>query len=367
MGLIQHQVGQQFKKKNIQNYREQIVNTSIDRKKVNYYKKKETMDKIVQKVFFLFALLSASFVIFIIVFIIIKGIYPFIHDYSVNSETIVKQDFALFFTNSRWLYDGSGGMGYLLLTTLYTTLLSLIISVPTSILTSLFIVKIVHKKLRPILKTSIELLASIPSVIFGLFGKGVICPLINNMGVETFGGRSIFAGTIVLAIMTIPTITMLSISAIEAVDNKLIEASLSLGASKAQTNIKIVLTTAESGIFAGIILGIGRALGEATAIQMVIGNNNLGQGFYNIFNPGNTLTSAMLSGIGEASGIGYDVRFSLGLVLILVIFLISTLLNFVKKQMMKIDKKHPVFEFIKSKFNDMKIYFRALKNEKENK
>ena len=343
------------------------MNTSIERKDTDYYKKKETMDKIVQKVFFLFALLSASFVIFIIVFIAIKGIYPFIHNYSVNSETIVKQDFTSFFINSRWLYDGTGGMVYLLLTTLYTTLLSLIISVPTSILTSLFIVKIVHKKLKPVLKTSIELLASIPSVIFGLFGKGIICPLINNMGVETFGGRSILAGTIVLALMTIPTITMLSISAIEAVDHRLIEASLSLGASKAQTNIKIVLTTAESGIFAGIILGIGRALGEATAIQMVIGNNNLGQGFYNIFNPGNTLTSAMLSGIGEASGIGYDVRFSLGLILILVIFLISSLLNFVKKEMMKIDKKHPVFEFIKSKFNDMKIYFKALKNEKENK
>ena len=100
---------------------------------------------------------------------------------------------------------------------------------------------------------------------------------------------------------------------------------------------------------------------------MVIGNNNLGAGFYNIFNPGNTLTSAMLSGIGEASGIGYDVRFSLGLILILVIFIISTLLNLVKKEMMKIDKKHPIIEFIKSKFNDFKIYLKALKNERTSK
>ncbi len=340
------------------------MNKPIDKNEINYYKKKETMDKVVQKVFFLFALLSASFVIFIIVFIMIKGIYPFIHNYSLNSGEVIKQNFSSFFTNSRWLYDGNGGMGYLLLTTLYSTLLSLIISVPTSILTSLFIVKIVPKKLKGTFKTSIELLASIPSVIFGLFGKGIICPLINNMGVETFGGRSILAGTIVLAIMTIPTITMLSISAIESVNPKLIDASLALGASKAQTNIKIVLASAESGIFAGIILGIGRALGEATAIQMVIGNNNLGEGFYNIFNPGNTLTSAMLSGIGEASGIGYDVRFSLGLVLILIIFIISTILNFVKKQMMKIDKKHVVLEFVKNKFENIKTYFKALQNEK---
>ena len=174
-------------------------------------------------------------------------------------------------------------MIFLLLTTLYTTILSLLISVPTSIFTALFLVRILPKKLKMFFKTGVELLASIPSVIFGLFGMGVICPIIANLGVDTFGGKTIFSAVIILALMSIPTITMVSITSIEAVDKKLIDASIALGASKAQTNIKVVLKCAQSGIFAGIILGVGRALGEATAVQMVIGNNSLGSGFLIFF------------------------------------------------------------------------------------
>ena len=146
--------------------------------------------------------------------------------------------------------------------------------------------------------------------------------------------------------------TTLSMNAMEAVDKKLIQSSIALGASKAQTNFKIVIGTATSGIFAGIILGIGRALGEATAIQMVIGNNSLGTSFYNVFAPGNTLTSAMLAGIGEAAGIGYDVRFSLGLVLIIVIFIISSLLSAIKQRM------NPNYKKEDSLFYKMKSLFR---------
>ena len=122
---------------------------------------------------------------------------------------------------------------------------------------------------------------------------------------------------------------------------------------EAQTNLKIVISCAKSGIFAGIILGIGRALGEATAVQMVIGNNALGTGFYNPFNSGMTLTSAMLSGIGEATGIRYDVRFSLGIVLILVILSISAILNFVKLKLDTIKTKNTT-----SVFSKISAYFR---------
>lgn len=326
------------------------------------YKHKQITDIIVKNIFKIVAIICGSFVVFITGYILYKGIYPFIHNYSLDSNTVIKQDFRSFFTNQRWLYDGTGGMIFLLLTTLYTTLLSLVISVPASIFTALFLVRIVPKKIKGVLKTAIELLASIPSVIYGLFGVGVICQMVNSFGIETYGGRSILSASIILAIMSIPTITMLSITSIEAVDKKMIDASLALGASKAQTNIKIVLKSAQSGIFAGIILGIGRALGEATAVQMVIGNNSLGTGFLNIFNPGNTLTSAMLSGIGEASGIGYDVRFSLGLVLIIVILIISTLLNIIKNKMNRVEKGEcKISNFLKKKMSDfaslIKVYF----------
>lgn len=308
----------------------------IDNKR---YKRKNLEDQILKGFFLFLALLCACFVIFIAVFIAYKGIYPFIHNYSLNINEYIHQDFGAFLTNSRWLYDGTGGMFFLLLTTLYTTLLSLIISVPTSIFTALLLSRIVPKKVKIVLQTCVELLASIPSVIFGLFGVGVICPFVASLGIETFGGRSILSAIIILAMMSIPTMTMLSFNAMEGVDKRLIQSSLALGASPTQTNFKIVIGSSTSGIFAGIILGIGRALGEATAVQMVIGNNSLGTSFYNVFAPGNTLTSAMLAGIGEASGLGYDVRFSLGLVLIILIMLVSSSLSLIKRRLNPYYKK----------------------------
>lgn len=319
------------------------------------YQRKNLLDKILKGFFLFLALICACFVIFIALFITYKGIYPFIHNYSLDGSEYIHQDFKMFFINSRWLYNGMGGMFFLLLTTLYTTALSLIISVPTSIFTALLLSRIVPKKIKMVLQTCVELLASIPSVIFGLFGVGVICPMVASLGIETFGGRSTLSAVIILAIMSIPTMTMLSYNAMEGVDKRLIESSLALGASPTQTNFKIVIGSSVSGIFAGIILGIGRALGEATAVQMVIGNNSLGTSFYNIFAPGNTLTSAMLTGIGEASGIGYDVRFSLGLVLIILIMLVSASLSAIKRRLNPYYKKQDSLLYkIKARFSKKK-------------
>ena len=139
------------------------------------------------------------------------------------------------------------------------------------------------------------------------------------------------AAALVLAIMIIPTITLLSITAIKAVRDDQINASLALGASPTQTNFKIVLRAAKSGIFSGIILGVGRALGEATAVSMVAGNAGSGPNF-NPFGLTRTLTSTMLMGIKETTGLDYDIRFSVGLVLIVIILLSNALLNFAKKK-----------------------------------
>lgn len=338
-------------------------NVQIDSLKKAKFKTK--IDLLVKSVFAFLAIVCSCVVIFIVIFIFVKGIEPFI----IPDGNGATQDFGLFFTNPNWLYDGTGGMVYIMLATIFVTLLSLIISVPTSIFCSLFIVKICPKVFKEVFKTGVQILASIPSVVFGLFGMGVLKPIVkdiaNVFNMQTFGGSSVLTGILVLAFMSIPTITLISITSIEAVDNNLSKASLALGASNQQTNYKIVLKAAESGIFAGVILGIGRALGEATAIQMVIGNGGVGFDFLNIFNIYRTLTTTMLTGIGEATGIKYNIRFSLGIVLILLIVITNLLLNTLKNYMTRIES--PVKKKRNNFFKDIKIYFEAYVNAWKNK
>lgn len=296
-------------------------------------KRKEVLDKGSEGFFLLFAVLCSLSVFLIVGFILVRGVKPFLGGYYGGG----KQDVLAFFTSYNWTYSGEGGMPFLLLTTIYVTGLSLLIAAPIAILGGLFIARVAPKKIRVIFQTALEILSSIPSVIYGLFGMAVICPLIRNLpgiGSQTSGGQSILAASLVLALMSIPTIGLLSYNAIFDVDPSLIYASLALGASKEETNYKVVLPSAESGIFAGIILGIGRALGEATAVSMVIGSSSNGLLFYNPLNPGNTLTSAMLGGMSEAvvDSLGYDVRFSLGLVLILLILVTTLSLNALKRR-----------------------------------
>ena len=325
-------------------------------KKANF---KTKIDLLVKFIFAFLALICACVVIFIVIFILVKGIQPFI----IPDGNGATQNVSDFFLNPNWLYDGTGGMSYMMLATIYVTLLSLIISVPTSIFCGLFIVKVCPKSIKEILKTGVQILASIPSVIFGLFGMGVLKPIVkgfaNAVGMQTFGGSSVLTGVLVLAFMTIPTITLVSITSMEAVDINLSKASLALGASNQQTNYKIVLKASQSGIFAGTILGIGRALGEATALQMVIGNGGVGWDLLNVFNIYRTLTTTMLAGIGEATGIKYDIRFSLGIVLIIVIVVTNILLNLLKNYMTRIDKGEPKDKNKIGIIKNIKIYLEA--------
>lgn len=338
-----------------------MENNLIQENALNKANAKTKMDVIVKSIFAFLAFVYASVIIFIVAFVLFKGIEPFVKTYPSGG----KQDIGLFFTNERWTYDGTGGMSFLALATMYVSSLSLIVSVPTSIFTALFIVKICPKAFKEIIKTAVQILASIPSVIFGLFEMGVINPLVKNfanaMGTQTFGGNSVLSGVFVLAFMSIPTITLVSITAMEAVDNNLYKASLALGASTEQTNYKITFKAAQSGVFAGIILGIGRALGEATEIQMVIGNGGSGFDFVNPFNIYATLTTKMLTGIGEASGLGYDVRFSLGVVLMIIIIITKVLLNFIKDEMTRIEPRKKI-DWLKP-FRHLKVYYEAYKNE----
>ena len=209
------------------------------------------------------------------------------------------------------------------------------IAVPISILSSLFIVRIAPKKIGACLQLVIELLASVPSIIYGLFGQAYLTKIVMKISeifnIQTLGGQSVFTASLVLGMMIFPTITMVSINSIQAVNNNLILGSLALGASKTQTNFKVVLKGAKNGIFTGIILGVGRALGEATAVSKVCGNAQVGPTF-SLFDTTSTITTTILSGFNEASGIAYDIKFSLGIVLIIIIVSTNIVLNLVKKK-----------------------------------
>lgn len=289
------------------------------------------VDHFFSVLFKMMAIISASFIVILVLFIFIKGVSPFLPGYSGGSVNLMDFLFGLTYRQDKEIY----GIGFIVINTLVSAFLALIVSFPVAVLTALFVVKMAHKKLKSFMKSTIELLASIPSIVYGVFASGIITLMVQNLadffGVQTAGGSSLLAVVILLAIMIFPTMAALSISAIEAVDKDLENASLALGATATQTNFKVVLISAKSGIFAGAILGLGRAFGEATAVAMVAGNKLFGPTF-NPFDITRTLTSTMLSGLKETTGLDYDIRFSIGIVLMVVIFASNGLLNYVRKR-----------------------------------
>lgn len=298
-------------------------------------KRKTITDKVVRYLLLSFTVFCSLVILVIIGFIIYKGLSPFIKTYEVDGVE-VKVNFWKFITGTTYFtYPNNYGALYIIINTIYVTLLALLIAVPISILTALFISKIAPKKIGKVLNAIIELLASIPSVIYGVFGAGIITIIVKNLAslfnYQSAGGLSTLASSLVLAMMIIPTITMVSVTSINAVKKDVILGSLALGASPIETNFKVVLVSAKHGIFSGIILGVGRALGEATAVSMVCGNKGSGPSF-NIFDTTKTLTSAMLQNIHESSGLDYDIRFSIGLLLIIIIIVTNLLLNFINKK-----------------------------------
>ena len=301
---------------------------------LSFNQRKNVIDKISKAIFLLITVICASVIFVVIGITLYKGISPFLKTYMVdNLKTRV--NLLDFLTGLTW-EKGSLDYGvlFILINTLYITFLSLLISVPISVLSALFIVRIAPRWLSKILISVTELLSSVPSIIYGLFGAGIITVLVKNLAnifnYQTAGGLSTLATVIVLSMMIMPTITTVSITAIKAVKKEYIDSSLALGASKTQTNFKVVLTSAKSGIISGTVLGIGRALGEATAVSMVCGNALSGPTF-NLFEITRTLTSTMLSGLNESTGLKYDIRFSIAIVLLILIIIVNLILNKVKK------------------------------------
>ncbi len=306
-------------------------------------KKNTTIDYVVHQVLKGLAILSASFIFVIAGVILIKGLTPFI----TNNGGIGSVNAWKFLTGDTWLIGDTFAsnlysVGFIIIQTLYVVSLSLLISFPVGVLTALFIAKIAPKKIAEFLRTVIEILASIPSIIYGLFGAGFILRLVYDfsaiLGYQSKGGNSVLSTVIILALMTIPTITTISEVAIRSVDKSLIEGSLALGATETQTHFKVVLSAAKSGIFTSAILGVGSALGEATAVSLVAGSRRSGLSF-DILDTTSTLTTTMLEGMKDSAGLDYDIRFSVGIVLMAVILIVNFTLNYIKKKVGQVDVK----------------------------
>lgn len=297
--------------------------------------RKVTIDSIFKYFFMTICVLCAAIIILIVAFIIIKGAQPFFKEYLIKDKTY-RLSFKEFLFGNKWNFAPNHyGAGFIIINTIYITILALIVAVPTSVLSALFIVRIAPKQIGKILQTVIELLASVPSIVYGLFGQAYLTKIVMQIsdvfGIQTLGGQAVITTSLVLGIMIFPTIAMVSINSIRAVKNDLVLGSLALGASKTQTNFKVVLSAAKNGIFSGIILGIGRALGEATAVSKVCGNAQVGPSF-SLFDTTSTITTTILSGFSESSGLAYDVKFSLGVVLIIIIMGTNLILNYIKRK-----------------------------------
>ena len=230
------------------------------------------------------------------------------------------------------------GILYVILTSIVGTGLAILIGVPIGVLSAVFLAEVAPKKLAMIVKPAVELLAGIPSVVYGLLGIYLLNPFMYKIELALFegskthqftGGANLLSAVIVLAIMILPTVINISETSIRAVHPSIKAASLALGASHIQTIFKSILPAAKSGIITAIVLGVGRAIGEAMAITLVSGSSvNLPLPFNSV----RFLTTAIVSEMGYSSGTHRQVLFTIGLVLFVFIMIINVALSKILKK-----------------------------------
>ena len=233
--------------------------------------------------------------------------------------------------------DPSYGILYVILTSIVGTTLAILLGVPIGVLTAVFLAETAPKPLSKIVRPAIELLAGIPSVIYGLLGILLLCPAMYKLEQKIFagsathqftGGANLISAVLVLAIMILPTVINISESALRSVHDSLKAASLGLGASRIQTIFRVTIPAAKSGIATAIVLGVGRAIGEAMAISLVSGSSvNAPLPFHSV----RFLTTAIVAEMGYAADLHRQVLFTIGLVLFVFIMIINMTLNKILK------------------------------------
>ena len=283
-------------------------------------KKKQTMEDVVHGVFLFLGLITVGCVLLITVYLIVSGL-----------PAISKIGLGKFLFGSEWAStaaEAKFGILPFILTSVYGTCGAILIGVPVGFLTAVFLSKMAPKKLRAVMESAVSLLAGIPSVVYGLVGMLVLVPGIRKL-FHVPDGASLLAAIIVLAIMILPSIIKVSVNALDAVPKEYEDASLALGATPVETWFRVSAPAAKSGIAAAVVLGVGRAIGEAMAVMMVSGN---APNMPSLFESVRFLTTAVASEMSYASGLQRQALFSIALVLYVFIMLINAALNFFLKR-----------------------------------
>ena len=294
------------------------------------YKNVTIVEKTAQFIFTFFALVAVAAVVSITGYMLVSG-----------TPAIFEIGFKEILFGNVWeptSAEPSFGILYVIITSIFGTVLAILLGVPVGVFTAVFLAETAPKKLAAVVKPAVELLAGIPSVIYGLLGILILNPLMFKLELILFegstthqftGGSNLISAVIVLAIMILPTVINVSESAIKAVPSHMKSASLAMGASHIQTIFKVILPAAKSGIITAIVLGVGRAIGEAMAISLVSGSS---VNFPLPFNSVRFLTTAIVSEMGYATDTHRKVLFTIGLVLFAFIMLINiTLTKILKK------------------------------------
>lgn len=284
-------------------------------------KKNQMIEKIIHGIFLVLGLIAVGSVLVITAYLIISGI-----------PAIIEIGLIDFLFGREWAstaVEPKFGILPFVLTSIYGTFGAILIGVPIGFLAAVYLSKVASKRVKSFMQSAISLLASIPSVVYGLVGMLILVPGIRKV-FNVPDGASLLASILVLAVMILPTIVKMSITALDAVPKEYEDASLALGATPMETYFRVSVPAAKSGIATAVVLGVGRAIGEAMAVIMVAGNApNMPD---SIFQSVRFLTTAVSSEMSYSSGLQRQALFSIALVLFVFIMLINGILNFLIKK-----------------------------------
>lgn len=283
-------------------------------------KKKRLIENIIHGIFLILGLITVGCVLLITVYLVISGI-PAIREIGLFK----------FLFGKKWAStaaEPSFGILPFILTSVYGTAGAIVLGVPIGFLTAVYLSKMAPSKVKAVMESAVSLLAGIPSVVYGLVGMLVLVPGIRKL-FNIPDGASLLAAIIVLAVMILPSIIKVSVTALNAVPKEYEDASLALGATPTETYFRVSVPAAKSGIAAAVVLGVGRAIGEAMAVMMVSGNV---PNMPSLFQSVRFLTTAVASEMSYSSGLQQQALFSIALVLFLFIMLINATLNFFLKR-----------------------------------
>ena len=282
--------------------------------------KKRVFEAAVHGIFLILGLITVGCVLLITVYLVAAGI-PAIREIGLGK----------FLLGKKWAStaaEPSYGILPFILTSIYGTAGAMLLGVPVGFLTAVYLSKAAPPKVKAVMETAVSLLAGIPSVVYGLVGMLVLVPGVRKLfGVPD--GASLLAAIVVLAVMILPSIVKVSVTALDAVPQEYEDASLALGATPVETYFRVSVPAARSGVAAAVVLGVGRAIGEAMAVMMVSGNV---PNMPSLFQSVRFLTTAVASEMSYASGLQRQALFSIALVLFLFIMLINAALNFFLKR-----------------------------------